>query len=147
MTSAPTLAEALAAAETVLPGTPPVGYQDPLDAEPDPRWQAVIAVADFIETDPEEVWAFAKRWGGYPHDEDLRMAIATCILEHLLEYHFERIFPRAREVALADPAFGYTVRACWKFGQTKEPANEARFDALIAELEEQGGSSSTSTGE
>jgi len=53
------------------------------DGETDPRWQAVIAVGEFIETDPEPVFAFAQRWGS-SDNADLRMAIATCLLEHLL---------------------------------------------------------------
>ncbi len=44
-------------AEAILPGMPAP------DGACDPRWQAIIRVADFIETHPEEVWQFAHRWG------------------------------------------------------------------------------------
>jgi hypothetical protein len=74
---------AIQEAEAILPGTAaPAG-------ESDPRWQAIIAIGDFAETDPEPIWAFVVRWGNHA-DEDLRTAVATCLLEHLLEYHFDR---------------------------------------------------------
>jgi hypothetical protein len=59
----------------------------------DPRGQAVIAVAEFIETNPQEVWTFARRWGCSP-DDDLQAAIATCVLEHILERHFDVFIAR-----------------------------------------------------
>jgi hypothetical protein len=51
-----TVQEAIARAEAVLPG-----HVAP-EGESDPRWQAVIAVAEFIESDPEAEWSFALRW-------------------------------------------------------------------------------------
>src|SRR5580765_1676085 len=61
-----TVEEAIAAPDAILPGVAAP------DGETDPRWQAVIAVAEFIETDPEPVWSFALRWGRYS-DQDLQM--------------------------------------------------------------------------
>ena len=61
--------ETIAAAEAILPGRPAP------DDEADPRWKAVIAVAEFIPSDPELVWSFILRWG-VSQDADLRMAIA-----------------------------------------------------------------------
>ena len=75
-----TVEDAISSAESILPG-----HAAP-DGEVDDRWQAIIAVAEFIETEPEAVWSFAEKWGGHP-DDDLRMAITTCVLEHLLEHH------------------------------------------------------------
>src|SRR5436190_5294957 len=90
---------AIARAETVLPGRPaPEGKRDP-------RWQAIIFVGEFIESQPEHVWEFAQRWGKHAQ-RDLRAAIATCLLEHLLEYHFDAFFPRVRGVALQSARFG-----------------------------------------
>ena len=92
--------EAIGEAELLLPGVP--ADED----EPDPRWHAIIHVAEFLETDPEEVWAFACRWGTH-EQEDLRGAIATCILEHLLDFDFEA--PLTHLVWITS-AFGYM---CW----------------------------------
>ncbi len=117
--------EAIRCAEAPLPGEP-APHQ-----EPDPRWEAISNVSDSVESDPEPIWAFVARWGCHPQ-EDLRDAIATVLLEHLLEYHFEVIFPRVREQAAADARFADTVCRCWKFGQAERPENARKFDELKA---------------
>ena len=120
-----TVQEAIDRAEAVLPG-----HVAP-ESESDPRWQAVMAVAKFIESDPEAVWSFVLRWG-CSEDEDLRMAIATCVLEHLLEHHFDVFISRVEETARANRLFAGTVSSCWKFGQSEEPGRAARLDRLKA---------------
>ena len=80
------------------------------------------------------MWAFIRRWGGHSQ-EDLRDAVATCLLEHLLEYHFEIYFPQVEALALADSLFGDTFLRCWQFGQAEEADNAARFEALKTRLE------------
>jgi hypothetical protein len=122
-----TVEQAIIDAESVLPG-----HQTAED-ETDPRWQAVIAVARFIESEPEAVWLFTKRWGSFP-DDDLRMAIATCILEHLLEHHFDAFIDRVEEAAHANSLFADTVTNCWAFGLSREPSRAARFHQLIASI-------------
>jgi hypothetical protein len=72
-----TVMAAIRRANAILPGRPAP------DGQTDPRWQAVIAVGEFVEAEPEAVWAFVERWGKHAN-EDLRSAIATCLLEHLL---------------------------------------------------------------
>jgi hypothetical protein len=127
-----TVQEAITRADAVLPG-----HAAP-DGELNPRWQAVIAVAEFIESNPEPVWSFILRWG-CSEDEDLRMAIATCALEHLLEHHFDVFISRVEEAALGNPLFARTVSACWKFGQSNDPSCAARLDRLNASLRRQTG--------
>jgi hypothetical protein len=118
-----TIEEAIAAAESILPG-----HAAP-DGEIDPRWQAIIAVSEFIEAEPELVWSFGRKWGAHP-DDDLRMAISTCVLEHLLEFHFDAFISRVEEAAKVDRLFSKTVSNCWKFGQSHEPTRAARLDRL-----------------
>jgi hypothetical protein len=115
---------AIRRAERILPGTPAP------DGEEDPRWQAIIHVGYFVETQPEEVWTFVRRWGRHPNP-DLRTAIATCLLEDLLEYHFELIFPRVEFEVRTSKRFHDTLKRCWKLGQAKEPHNAERFDRLL----------------
>jgi uncharacterized protein DUF6869 len=98
----------------------------------------VSAVAEFIETEPEPVWSFARRWA-CSTDEDVRMAIATSVLEHLLEYHFDTFISRIEEAARIDRRFADTVSHCWKFGQTEDPAGSARFDRLKTSIREKTG--------
>jgi hypothetical protein len=122
-----TVHQAIAAAERILPG------RAAPDGAEDPRWQAMIAVGDFVETEPEAVWSFAQRWGTST-DDDLRSAVATLILEHLLEHHFEVMIARMEDAALNNELFADTVCRCWKLGQAEEPSRAARFDGLIASI-------------
>src|SRR2546425_7939291 len=92
-------------ANSILPGTPAA------DGAEDPRWQAIIAISEYIESSPEGLWQFTERWGTCPQ-EDLRNAIATCLLEHLLEHHFKLIFPRVRRLAKANGLFADTFSRC-----------------------------------
>jgi hypothetical protein len=122
-----TVREAIKAAEQLLPG------QAAPDGQVDPRWQAVIAIGEFVKQDPEAIWPFVLRWGSHS-DEDLRNAIATCLLEHLLEYHFDLIFPRVEAAARNDAFFADTTKKCCKFGQAKHPESAKRFEKLRAEI-------------
>ena len=119
-----TLAEAIAAAEALLPGE-----ALPDDAAIDPRWQAIIAVGEFMRAEPEAVWPFIAKWG-CSDDNDLRMAIATCLLEHLLEHHFDAFIDRVEALAKANKYFLDTASHCGKFGQSEEPSRRARLDKL-----------------
>ena len=115
-------------AEKVLPGT-----KAPDDDYNDPRWQSIIAVGEYIETDPNEVWQFILKWGKHP-EPDIRMAVATCLLEHLLEYHFNEYFLLVKKECKHSKRFADTFQSCWAFGQTEEPENIAAFKALQDEL-------------
>jgi hypothetical protein len=121
-----TVNEAIRRANLILPGRPAP------DGQNDPRWQAIIAVGEFIRTEPEAVWAFVDRWGKHAND-DLRAAIATCLLEHLLEYHFDLLFPRVERQVSRSKRFADTFSRCSKFGQAETPRNAARLDRLLKE--------------
>jgi hypothetical protein len=124
--------EALATAEQLLPGVAAP------DGTEDARWQAVIHVGYFVEEEPEAIWPFVLKWGSH-EDEDVRAAIATCLLEHLLEHHFDLLFPRVEEAARANIWFAKTTAQCWKFGQAKEPERALRFDRLLTDLADNSG--------
>jgi hypothetical protein len=98
------------------------------------RWDGAEILGEFAETAPELAWPVVVCFGS-SDDPDVRAAIATCVLEHIFEYHFERYFPEAeRIVSAGDTRFADTVASCWAFGQTEFPANRARFDALRARI-------------
>lgn len=126
------VSEAIKHADSLLPGTPAS------DGQEDPRWQAIFKVGDYVETSPDSVWQFVCRWGNHPL-EDLRGAIACCILEHLLEYHFQLIFPRVEEAVKEDTLFADTFTRCWKFGQSETTPNSEEFDRLQAWCENRAG--------
>jgi hypothetical protein len=119
--------EAVQRAEAILPGV------EAPEGEDDPRWQAVIAVAEFIPSHPKRVWDFIQRWGQDP-DDDLRMAISTCALEELLAHDFSTFFDRVEELVRQNELFARTFCSCWKLGESDIPENAARFDALKRSL-------------
>jgi hypothetical protein len=119
--------EAIENTERLLPGIPaPEGETDLL-------WQAIIEVGEYIQTEPQEVWFFIRKWGKHPN-KDLRAAVATCLLEHLLEYHFEEFFPAVRDTCRQSKRFASTFSMCFLFGQAKQPENSKAFDEQINEL-------------
>jgi hypothetical protein len=122
-----TVQEAISQAEAVLEQYP--APQPGID----PRWQAIIQIGHFIESAPDPVWSFIETWGR-AEDPDLRMAVATCLLEHLLECHFDRFISRIEDTAMRDPLFADTVSSCWKFGQSAEPTRATRLERLQTSL-------------
>ncbi|MFN9730874.1 MAG: hypothetical protein ACK59M_10490 [Pseudomonadota bacterium] len=95
------------------------------------RWSAAVAAGELIATQPDVVWRLVLAHGSSP-SEDLRMAIATCVLEHLLEHHFEVYFPLIEaEVRSGNALLRDTLGMCWKFGQAECPANARRWDELL----------------
>ena len=104
-------------------------------ADNDARWQGAILLGELCETAPETIWPAVVHWGSST-DDDMRTAIATCVLEHILEYHFDPFFNRSREIITAgNSAFANTLRQCWRFGQAKLPANMKRLDDLLRQIE------------
>ena len=99
------------------------------------RWQAAIALGELAESDPECVWTLVVRHGSRRH-ADTRMAIATCVLEHLLEYHFDAFFPRIADVTRQNRWFRDTFGLCWRMGQAELPRNARRWRRLERELHE-----------
>ena len=122
-----TVAHAIAAASQLLPGVAAP------DGQSDPRWQAIIRVAEFASSNPDEVWQFAALWGSHS-DPDIRAAVATCIVEHLLEADFSSTFPRVAALARANSNFALTVRLCWEFGEARLPQNARALADLKNEL-------------
>jgi hypothetical protein len=119
-----TVRQAIRRAEATLPGV--VGGRGP-------RWQVVLGVGEYSQSDPDPVWSFIECWGQH-EDADLRMAIGLCLLEHLLGYHFELIFPRVERAAMASARFADTFRHCRRMGQAETLENSARWDVLLTSL-------------
>jgi hypothetical protein len=103
-------------------------------SEIDAQWKAVINLIDFIVTDPDRIWTFISKWGRSDHEYQ-RSAIATCLLERLLERHFDRFFNAVKIAVKSDERFAHTFARCSKFGQSKLGVNAVHFDALRKEAE------------
>lgn len=97
------------------------------------RWQATIALGEFAESDPEHIWPLVLKHGSRRH-VDARMAIATCVLEHLLEHHFDAFFSRIADAARDNRWFANTTSSCWLMGQSKLPKNAKRWRSLMREF-------------
>ena len=101
----------------------------------DTRWQGAILLGEFCETAPETIWPSVVSWGSSA-DDDMRAAIATCVLEHILEHHFDTFFDRSRQIVTAgNSAFADTLSQCWHFGQAELPANKTKLDELLKHIE------------
>jgi hypothetical protein len=114
-------------AEKLLPGIPAP------EGETDPRWQAIIKIGEYIENNPQEVWLFIRKWATHPN-EDLRMAISMCLLEHLLEFHFDDYFPKVKKACYQSKRFSGTFDMCSNFGQSNQPENSKLINELKKEL-------------
>src|SRR5207248_1760844 len=96
------------------------------------RWQAAIALGEFCEDAPQVIWPLVLKWGS-SSEADTRTAIATCVLEHILEHHFAEFFPLVCDVIdKGDRAFCDTFSQCWQFGQAQAPENASLFTRLQA---------------
>jgi hypothetical protein len=101
---------------------------------PETRWEAATQLGEWTKESSSAVWGLILKHGS-SDDEDLRFAIATCVLEHLLEYHFEQYFPLLEsEIRGGNLNLGKTLRLCWKFGQAEFPSNTNRWDRLVKSL-------------
>ncbi len=84
------------------------------------RWQAAIVVGESIATDPDDVWQVVLEHGD-SKDEDLRRAMACVLLEHLLEFDFDKYFSLLqREVAKGRLGLLETLSMCSFFGEVAE---------------------------
>ena len=123
-----TACEAIERAEGILPG-------EPVSTGRDPRWQALVRVGRHIHDEPEVVWTMVDRWGG-DTQEDLREAIALCLLEPLLETHFDDIFPLLGERAITDPFFADLCVRCKGYGQAADGRHARDLQTLQRQLNE-----------
>lgn len=126
------LKKAIQRADRLLPGRPTGA------GKIDPRWQAIIRVGEFIESNPQSVSEFSIKWAKRARGFDLRAAIYCCLIEHLLEHHFDIVLPLFREAALKNARvadYFYPFKPWFKFGQAELPKNIARQKRLARELE------------
>lgn len=95
-------------------------------ADNDVRWQALIALGEWIRSRPDVVWEVVLEHG-QSEDEDMRAVVATILLEHPLEHHFADYFPLLRErIEGGAPLLAHTLGTCWPFGEAEPHWNEVR---------------------
>jgi hypothetical protein len=100
------------------------------DSDNDVRWQATIVVGESISSNPEAVWEIVLKYGASP-DEDMRVAVACVLLEHLLDKDFTTYFSRLSErLKSGSDLFADTLAGCWFSGPQAEE-RKARVDQLL----------------
>ena len=65
------------------------------------RWQALLMLGQHAERHPDEIWPSVLKWGTV-QNRDIRRGVACCVLEHVLEHHFDPYFERALSHIAAD---------------------------------------------
>ena len=115
---------AIRVAQTLLPG------EGGITEESDPRWQALLAIAESVAEEPEAVWEFVGRWGAH-HNETLRHAVAVLLLQQLLALHFDPYFKHVVRIVRESKPFADTFARCAKFGQSEAPGNSEAWDELM----------------
>ena len=113
-------------AESILPGSTLPEGSTAFNA----RWRAVVAVDEFVESDPEAVWTFAAKWGCH-RSADLRAAIGVLLVEGLLYADFDFAFPRIAALVRRDDRFAQAVDLIYWSGMT--PTRSRRMKRLMAE--------------
>jgi hypothetical protein len=95
------------------------------------RWGSLAILGEYVETHPDRLWPLVLKWGSVKNYR-IREGVACCVLEHILEHHFNTFFPRAVEyVERGHRRFAYTLAYCAKFGQAEETANSEAFDSFV----------------
>ncbi len=95
------------------------------------RWKVAFELTDLAKSDPELLWPLIVKYGS-SEDEDVRDEIATCALEHLLEYHFSKFIDRI-EVLIRTPNrnFRDTLGMCWVLGDAENLENARRLERVL----------------
>lgn len=102
-------------------------------------WNAAEIMGEYAEHHPSAIWCLTLIHASSA-DTEVRQAIATCVLEHILEYHFDTFFDLIENaIQGGDERLRDTLKICWKFGQADLPKNRNRWDRLINTTEPKSG--------
>ncbi len=80
------------------------------------RWRALVLAGWYIDEFPSKVWPFVVKYGAVPN-KDIRMGVACCLLEHVLQYHYDTYLPETEKLLFTDKNHIYTLRSCLCFGE------------------------------
>jgi hypothetical protein len=101
----------------------------------DIRWKAAMKLGEYCENDPGWGWPLVVKWGS-SDDDDARDAIACCVLEHILQYHFDEYFEKCVQLIRdGNLNFGHTLSKCYRMGEAEIPENSKRMDDILSEYD------------
>lgn len=99
-------------------------------------WKAAEQLGELAETEPRKIWSLVEKHGSSQNPE-VRQAIATCVLEHVLQFHFDEYFSRVEQLINGGNSnFADTFRLCWKFDESWTNDDKRRWNALRSQLDE-----------
>ena len=94
-------------------------------------WEIAGAMGDDALTRPNAIWDDVASALRYAEDDGIT-AIASCILEHVLENSFDEYIGRVEaEIASGNRNMLEALKRSWKFEQAKTSANSERWDRII----------------
>ena len=79
------------------------------------RWQSLIIIGEYINRFPDEILNIIIKYGS-SEDKDMRTAIATILLEHLLEKDFKKYFSLYKNISKNNFFLLDTLSKCWVNG-------------------------------
>lgn len=92
------------------------------------RWQSLLILGYYAESHPAELWPIVAKWGCDRRD-DVRMGVSVCVLENILEHHFDPYFEKSLElINLGNRRFASTLRSCWISHSAIPPRLRKRFE-------------------
>lgn len=101
------------------------------DGNESDRWAAAAELSEHVVSNSDRIWPTVLELAS-SDVEDIRQAVATNVLEHILEHDFDRFFPLIEsEVKRGNENLRDSVRLCWKFGQSLDRRRSERWDALV----------------
>jgi hypothetical protein len=76
------------------------------------RWQSLIITGEFLDKYPDDIFKIIVKYGS-SKDEDMRTAISSILLEHLLEKDFKKYFNLFKEYSKNNSFLLDTLSKCW----------------------------------
>jgi hypothetical protein len=76
------------------------------------RWQSLIIIGEFLDKYPNDIFNLIVKYGS-SKDEDMRTAVATILLEHLLEKDFKKYFSLYKNISKDNSYLLDTLSKCW----------------------------------
>lgn len=95
------------------------------DVDNNCRWQSLIIIGEYINNYSDEIYNIIIKYGS-SEDEDMRAAIATVLLEHLLEKDFKKYFSLYKNISKNNLLLLDTLSICWVNGTDSREQREIK---------------------
>jgi hypothetical protein len=104
------------------------------DSDNNCRWQSLIIIGEYINKYQDDIFNIIIKYGS-SEDQDMRMAIATVLLEHLFEKDFKKYFSLYKNISKDNHLLLDTLSSCWvNKNDSKELKSIKKYLDSIKEL-------------